>query len=76
MLKVVCPIVIIGHWLDFFNMVTPGVMHFDGGIGFMEIGTAIIFMSALLLVVLTSLSKMPLFKKHHLMLEESINHHI
>jgi hypothetical protein len=76
MLKVVCPIVIIGHWLDFFNMVTPGVMHFDGGIGFMEIGTAIVFMSAFLLVVLTSLSKMPLFGKNHPMLEESLHHHI
>jgi hypothetical protein len=76
MLKVVCPIVIIGHWLDFFNMVTPGVMHFEGGIGFMEIGTAMIFMSAFLLVMLTSLSKMPLFGKNHPMLEESLHHHI
>lgn len=76
MLKVVCPIVIIGHWLDFFNMVTPGVMHFDGGIGLLEIGTAIIFMSAFLLVVLTALSKMPLFGKNHPMLEESLHHHI
>lgn len=76
MLKVVCPIVIIGHWLDFFNMVTPGVMHYEGGIGLMEIGVAIIFMSAFLLVMLTSLSKMPLFGKNHPMLEESLHHHI
>ncbi len=76
MLKVVCPIVIIGHWLDFFNMVTPGVMHFEGGVGFLEIGTAMIFMSAFLLVVLTALSKMPLFGKNHPMLEESLHHHI
>lgn len=76
MLKVVCPIVIIGHWFDFFNMVTPGVMKFEGGIGFLEIGTAMIFMSAFLLVMLTSLSKMPLFGKNHPMLEESLHHHI
>lgn len=76
MLKVVCPIVIIGHWLDFFNMVTPGVMQYEGGIGFLEIGTAIIFMAAFLLVVLTALSKMPLFGKNHPMLEESLHHHI
>lgn len=76
MLKVVCPIVIIGHWLDFFNMVTPGVMHYEGGIGFLEIGTAMIFMSAFLLVMLTSLSKMPLFGKNHPMLEESLHHNI
>lgn len=76
MLKVVCPIVIVGHWFDFFNMVTPGVMHFDGGIGFLEIGTAMIFMAAFLFVMLTSLSKMPLFGKNHPMLEESLHHHI
>ncbi len=67
---------IIGHWLDFFNMITPGVMHFEGGVGFLEIGTAMIFMSAFLLVVLTALSKMPLFGKNHPMLEESLHHHI
>jgi hypothetical protein len=76
MLKVVCPIVIIGHWLDFFNMVTPGVMHYEGGIGFLEIGTGLIFMSLFLLVMLRSLSRMPLFGKNHPMLEESLHHHI
>jgi len=76
MLKVVCPIVIIGHWLDFFNMVTPGVMKFEGGLGFLEIGTGFIFMAVFLWVVLSSLSKMPLFGKNHPLLEESLHHHI
>ena len=31
-------IVLIGHWLDYFLMVTPGVMHSFGKIGFIEIG--------------------------------------
>jgi hypothetical protein len=76
MLKVVCPIVIVGHWFDFFNMVTPGVMKHEGGLGLLEIGTGFIFMAAFLWVVLTSLSKMPLFGKNHPMLEESLHHHI
>jgi hypothetical protein len=63
MLKVVCPIVIIGHWLDYFNMVTPGVMKAEGGIGFLEIGLAMIFMAAFLLVTLSSLAKFPLVGK-------------
>jgi len=75
-LKLVCPIIIIGHWFDFFNMVTPGVMQHDGGLGFMEIGTALIFMSVYLLVVLSSLTKLPLFGKNDPMLEESLHHHI
>jgi hypothetical protein len=59
MLKVICPIILIGHWFDFYNMVTPGVMNQDGGIGFMEIGMAIIFFAVYLLVVLSSLAKIP-----------------
>ncbi|RAV98576.1 quinol:cytochrome C oxidoreductase [Pseudochryseolinea flava] len=76
MLRVVCPIIIIGHWFDFFNMVTPGVMKENGVLGLLEIGTALIFAATFLLVVLGALSKMPLFGKHDPMLQESINHHI
>ncbi len=76
MLKVVCPIIIVGHWFDFFNMVTPGVMKFEGGVGFMEIGMAMIFAATFLFVVLTGLTKLPLFGKNDPMLEESLHHHI
>lgn len=76
MLKLVCPIVIVGHWFDFYNMVTPGVMQEAGGIGFMEIGTAMIFAAVFLLVVLSGLPKIPLFGKNDPMLQESLNHHI
>jgi hypothetical protein len=75
-LQLVCPIVIVGHWFDFYNMVTPGVLQHDGGIGFIEIGVALVFLAAYLLVVLTSLSKIPLIGRNHPMLEESLHHHI
>jgi hypothetical protein len=75
-LKLVCPIIIVGHWFDFFNMVTPGVMKHEGGVGFMEIGIGIIFGAAFLLVVLSNLAKVPLFGKNDPMLEESLHHHI
>lgn len=75
-LKLVTPIVIVGHWLDFFNMVTPGVMQHEGGLGFIEIGTGLIFLAVYLLVVLSSLSKMPLIGRNHPMLQESLHHHI
>jgi hypothetical protein len=76
MLKVVCPIVIVGHWFDFYNMVTPGVMKHEGGLGLLEIGTALIFLAAFLWITLNSLSKMPLVGKNHPLLEESLHHHI
>ena len=75
-LKLVCPIIIVGHWFDFFNMVTPGVVQHDGGVGFMEIGLGLIFISLFLLVVLSNLTKLPLFGKNDPMLQESLNHHI
>jgi hypothetical protein len=75
-LKLVCPIIVIGHWFDFYNMVTPGVMKHDGDFGLLEIGTFVIFFSVFLLFVLNSLSKVPLFGRNHPMLQESLNHHI
>jgi hypothetical protein len=76
MLKFVCPIVIVGHWFDFYNMITPGVMKYEGGIGFLEIGLALVFLAAFLFVVLSSLGKFPLVAKNHPMMAESMNHHI
>lgn len=76
MLKVVCPIVIVGHWFDFYNMVTPGVMQYNGGIGLLEIGLALIFFSLFLFVGLNALSKMPLVAKNDPMMEEAMHHHI
>ncbi len=76
MLKVVCPIVVVGHWFDFYNMVTPGVMQHNGGIGFIEIGLGMVFIAAFLFVVLNALSKLQLVAKHHPFMEESLNHHI
>jgi len=76
MLKVVCPIVIVGHWFDFYNMITPGAMKLQGGVGFLEIGLAMVFAGAFLFVVLNALSKLQLVAKHHPFMQESLNHHI
>ena len=76
MLKVVCPIVIVGHWLDFYNMITPGVMQYNGSLGLLEIGLGLIFLAGFLFVALNALSKVPLVAKNHPMMAESLNHHI
>jgi hypothetical protein len=75
-LMVICPIVIVGHWFDFYLMITPGVMKTDGAFGLLEIGMAMIFFAAFIYVMLNSLSKSPLYAKNHPMLEESLHHHI
>ena len=76
MLKVVCPIIIVGHWFDFYNMITPGIMQSQGALGLLEIGVALMFLAAYLLVVLGSLARIPLVGKNHPTLAESLNHHI
>lgn len=75
-LKVVCSVVLIGHWFDFYNMVSPGVVKEAGTVGFLEVGVTLIFVAAFLWVTLQSLSRMPLIGRNHPMLEESLHHHI
>ncbi len=75
-LKIVSVIVLAGHWLDFYLMITPGVMKYDGGFGFMEIGTTLIYLAIFLWVVLSNLAKHPLIAKNHPTLQESLHHHI
>ena len=75
-LKVVCPAVVFGHWLDFYMMVSPGTVGDNGGFGFLEIGLILVYLSAFLFVTYNALSKAPLFAKNHPMLKESLHHHI
>lgn len=75
-LKIVCVVVLIGHWLDFYLMVAPATLQQNGGVGLVEIGLAMVYLAAFVFTILLSLSKVPLVAKNHPMLEESIHHHI
>ena len=75
-LKIVSIIVLVGHWIDFYMMVTPGVMKENGAFGFLEIGITMIFGAAFVYVVLSNLTKASLVAKNHPMLKESIHHHV
>ena len=75
-LKVVCPIVMVGHWFDFYLMVNPGIMQNDGGVGLMEVGMTMLYGSLFVFIVLSSLSKVRLVAKNHPMMVESVHHHI
>lgn len=76
MLKVVCPIILFGHWLDFYLMVTPGTLKENGGFGLLEVGMLLVFASAFIFVTLKSLAKYPLVAKNHPMMGETLQHHI
>ena len=75
-IKVVAPLIIVGHWLDFYLMITPGTLKENGGFGLLELGLMFVYAGAFIYVVLNQLSKAPLYAKNHPMLEESLHHHI
>jgi hypothetical protein len=75
-LKLVCSLIILGHWFDFFLMIQPGTLGQNGGFGLMEIGMLLVYGSAFVFVVMSNLSKRSLVAKNHPMLEESYHHHI
>lgn len=75
-LKIVCPVILVGHWFDFYLMITPGSLGENGGFGFIEIGMATMFAVGFIYVVLRTLAKAPLVAKNHPMMDESLHHHV
>lgn len=69
-------IIIGGHWLDVYLMVTPGTVGAHWHIGFVEIGTFVGYLGLFLFSTLRELSKAALVPKNHPMLPESLHHHI
>ena len=79
-LKIVGIFILVGHWMDFFMMMTPPMLHNDGGFDykffFLEVGITMVFLGIFLYAVLTGLSKAGLVAKNHPMIEESVHHHV
>jgi hypothetical protein len=71
---VVCCILIIGHWIDSYQQIFPGVVH-HFRIGFPEIGSFLGFLGLFAIVVAYALSRVPLVPKNHPFIEECLNHH-
>lgn len=72
-LKVVAYAILVGHYLDFFVMIMPGTVGEHGGIGFLELGTVLMFATAFVYVVSHFLSKAPLIAKNHPFIKESMH---
>jgi hypothetical protein len=76
LLKIAAIGLLMGHWLDFYLMIMPGVTKGTSGFGFLEFGTLITFASAFIYVISTQISKAGLLAKNHPMLQESLHHDI
>ena len=73
-LVIVGTIILIGHWLDVYDMVMPATVKADHHLGWIEIGTCLGFVGLLIFVVHRALAKAPLTVQKHPYLEESLHH--
>jgi hypothetical protein len=69
-------IILIGHWLDVYIMVSAGSLGANAKIGFLEIGIALAVLGFFIRVILNNLTKAPLTPVNHPFLDESIHHEI
>ncbi len=76
MLKIVTIAILVGHWFDFYLMMMPGTLHEGAGVGFIEIGAALMFLGVFLLTFTRGLTKAALVPVNHPFLEESVHHHV
>lgn len=68
-------LLIVGHWIDFYQMVYPGPFKDHVYLGLFEIGIALGFVGLIMFLTGRSLEKHPLIAKNHPFLKESVIHH-
>ena len=68
-------IILVGHWLNSYLLVTPGTLGTHGHIGFTEVGIGLGFAGLFIYLVLHTLTKQPLETKNHPFLDESKHLH-
>jgi hypothetical protein len=69
-------IILLGHWLDIYILVSAGSMGAQASIGFLEIGLALVGTGFFIRMILKNLTKAPLTPVNHPFLDESIHHEI
>lgn len=68
-------LIILGHWIDFYQMVMPGTMHEHYSLGWFEFGILIFYAGLIMYFVGRGLAKKPLLAVHHPFVKESLIHH-
>ena len=69
-------IILMGHWLDVYIMVSAGSLGANAKIGALEVGMAVLLAGVFIYVILNNLTKAPLTPVNHPFLDESIHHEI
>ena len=68
-------VILLGHYIDFFNMIMPGTVGDQWFIGVSEIASVLFFLGLFVYVVFTALTKAPLLPKRNPFIEESKHFH-
>jgi hypothetical protein len=68
-------LIILGHWIDFYQMVMPGTVHEHFSLGWFEFGILALYAGLIMFFVGRGLAKKPLVAKYHPFMKESIIHH-
>ena len=69
-------IILAGHWLDVYIMISAGSLGANAHIGALEIGMVMMVCGLFLFVILRNLTKAPLTPVNHPFLDESVHHDI
>jgi hypothetical protein len=68
-------VILLGHYVDFFNMIMPGTVGGSWFIGIPEIASVLFFLGLFIFVVFSAISKVPLLPKRNPFIEESKHFH-
>ncbi len=68
-------VILLGHYVDFYNMIMPSTVGSQWFIGIPEIGALLFFIGLFIFVVFTALTKSPLLAKRNPFIEESKHFH-
>ena len=68
-------LILFGHWLDFYQMVFPGVSPDHVPLMLVDFGIALGFVGLIMFLTVRALAKAPLVARNHPFLKESIIHH-
>jgi hypothetical protein len=70
----IAAIVMIGHWIDYYQMVMPGSAGEHAGIGVLEISMTVLYAGLFIFIVFRSLAASPLLDRNDPFLEESLQY--
>lgn len=74
-LTMMCVLIVFGHWLDFYQMVMPGISPDHVPFMLVDFGVALGFIGLIMFVTARALASAPLNAKNHPFFKESIIHH-